>query len=243
MAKTLQQLLTKISLRKLEEASVVFKETQEGSEYYEVLKTRDPMLTLGGQYSEDLVKYYVLMNEKVIVLGANEDLSEEGQPLKVGDYAKVVGGGNFEHGDIVKIISDDGSGFTPLLCGLVRLGGDSDNECDGYLRRFKDYDDLVRATDEEVADAKEKAAEAKRLQAEAERWAKIGRKPNEFKKGDIVRVESNDRYNGVCGELEDYLPEQNQHSFGIRTFDGDYRAPKNETVKLVTPVDERFDRP
>ncbi|TFI48170.1 hypothetical protein E4O93_08960 [Diaphorobacter sp. DS2] len=42
---------------------------------------------------------------------------------------------------------------------------------------------LIRATDEEVAEAKRQAAE----KAVADKWADIGRKPNEFKVGDAVQ--------------------------------------------------------
>jgi hypothetical protein len=182
MAKTLEQLLAKISLRKLEEASVVFKETQQGSEYYEVLKTRDPMLTLGGQYSEDLVKYYVLTNEKVVVLSANEDLCEEEQPLKVGDYAKIrldADPGMLSFDDIVRITDKSPINYDFRVERII----------DGSSDAF-DSSELEKATDEEVAEAKRQKAETETKLAEVMRWAKIGRKPKEFKVGDAVRYKN-----------------------------------------------------
>jgi hypothetical protein len=105
---------------------------------------------------------------------------QQEEPLKVGDYAKVTNSlaidgeeRKLQVGDIYKIINLNHGGLFPLEA--VRLR-------DGQLNVFR-RDAITRATDEEVA-------EAKRQQAEAKRWAKIGRKPNEFKKGDIVSTEN-----------------------------------------------------
>jgi hypothetical protein len=226
MAKTLQEMLAKISLRKLEEASVVFKETQEGSEYYEVLKTRDPMLTLGGQYSEDLVKYYVLVNEKVIVLGAGEDLSEEEQPLKVGDYAKVVDSGTSSiaiEGEIVEVLATPYKDWDYNAKFVTKR-----KKCRVSTEQFM-AGELVRATDEEVSEAKRKHAE----QVESERWAKIGRKPLEYKVGDAVRYKN--AFTTVTTSKR-----------GLIRIDQSNHETRNIEVRptdltLVFPVEARFD--
>jgi hypothetical protein len=100
--------------------------------------------------------------------------------LKVGDYVKVVdtttrGGthrSNIEVGEIMRITEDDGTS-APY----------SAEKFDGSDYEWFREGTIVKATDEEVAEAKAKLAQ-KDLEA---KWAKIGRKPNEFKEGDAVR--------------------------------------------------------
>lgn len=109
-----------------------------------------------------------------------EPKQAEPEPLKVGDYAKVIGN-NSEHsaeiGDIVKIVYDDKTAF-PFKC--ERLDG-KELECPWFL-----VDELVLATPEEVAEAKAKLEAEKAKAEEKAKWAKIGRKVGEFKNGDIV---------------------------------------------------------
>ncbi|MDE1454796.1 hypothetical protein PVN32_21860 [Bacillus paralicheniformis] len=82
--------------------------------------------------------------------------------LKVGDYAKVVGKAiTAETGDIVKIIQDTGD-QVPFMVETM----------DGKDTEWRTERSLVRATDEEVAEAKDAAARAK------------------FKKGAKVRLKS-----------------------------------------------------
>lgn len=98
--------------------------------------------------------------------------------LKVGEYAKVIGGNNChtEIGDIVIIRSVDSEGDYEI------------NSLDGReLGGFKFAKNLVRATDEEVAEAKRKLE----LSEEIAKWAAIGRKVGEFKKGDVVEIIAN----------------------------------------------------
>jgi hypothetical protein len=101
--------------------------------------------------------------------GASEDR------LKVGDYAVAVGGNviGAHKGEIVQILHDDGSSI-PYHAQTL----------DGHGAGWFTSEALSRATDEEVAEAKRKLAGKEN----AEKWAAIGRKPGEFKKGDIVRV-------------------------------------------------------
>ncbi|WP_179115703.1 hypothetical protein [Bacillus sonorensis] len=84
--------------------------------------------------------------------------------LKVGDYAKVVGNesGHYVGIDEIVLIKRDDKDFAPFHC--EKLNGDAA----GIFYE----DELVHATDEEVAEAKDAAARAK------------------FKKGDKVRLKS-----------------------------------------------------
>ncbi|MEK4970670.1 hypothetical protein MKX29_24000 [Cytobacillus sp. FSL R7-0696] len=138
------------------------------------------------------------------------------QPLKVGDYAKVVGSSNTfdEKGAIVKIVEDDGTDI-PF----------KNEHLDGSYAGWQDVESLVRATDEEVAEAKAQAA----LEA---KWAKIGRKPNEFKKGDIVHSGN--------GSPEFTVLAEHEISTGKVAFES--RRVDLDIVGLVTPVESRFDR-
>lgn len=100
---------------------------------------------------------------------------EEVAPLTVGDYARVVEGANvgiLAVGDLVKI-RDIGTIYDFVV----------DRVSDGEGEAF-DHLDLVRATDEEVASAK--------AQAEVDAiFTANGRKVNELRKGDLVRVIDN----------------------------------------------------
>ncbi|MEI2356097.1 hypothetical protein [Mesobacillus zeae] len=159
-----------------------------------------------------------------------EKVDEE--PLKVGDYAKIADhvshDGYAGAGDIVEIHSNVGGVYDFRV---VKVSDKSD-----YT--LFDSCSLVRATDEEVAKAKAKLERKK----ESEKWAKIGRKSNEFKKGDIVSFE--DDFKGV-GEVEDIGGGSDAYDLlGVRVHDKDrsYQAPQIKTVKLIAPVEARFDR-
>ncbi|QUG79115.1 hypothetical protein [Bacillus subtilis] len=231
-------------------------------------------------------------------VSATEPKSER---WKVGDYAKVVNATDyhkFSDGDIVEILEDS---FTH-----------GNNEC---ARRITDESiqyilakELVRATDEEVAEAKDEVARAKfkkgvkvrllsggedyplggftdgkiyevsdndynhhkgrliRIEggncykgsgfatpdqleilseeeaAEHKKWAEIGRKVNEYKKGDIVRVvnaSGSDNENGDIGEITRI----NGSLFAVDTTTvkfGNFQLA--EDIELITPVEARFDR-
>jgi hypothetical protein len=96
--------------------------------------------------------------------------------LKVGDYAVVLKApGRLEIGDLVEITHEDAGGFDYNARRVL----------DGRTEVFQ-ADELRRATDEEVAEAQRKLAEKEN----AEKWAAIGRKPGEFKVGDVARPHS-----------------------------------------------------
>lgn len=148
------------------------------------------------------------------------------QPLKVGDYAKVVGSSNTfdEEGAIVKIVEDDGTDI-PF----------KNEHLDGSYAGWQDVESLVRATDEEVAEAKAQAEQA----SVEEKWAKIGRKPNEFKNGDIVRYMGKSSSKGSIVEVaEDSIRGWTKISWENRSGS----TEENSELVLITPVESRFDR-
>lgn len=154
--------------------------------------------------------------------------------LKVGDYAKVVAGCIIgDAGNIVKISADD-HGNIPYRCDVItgRRTGDWFWACES---------DLVPATEAEVAAAKE--AEAKRS-IEA-KWAKIGRKVDEYKAGDIVAYDDPPAIGNLgFGEVT-----EDTNSYGATRIEAvDYRGDRYryyldpEKLTLITPVEARFDR-
>ncbi|ATO12220.1 hypothetical protein ACJGE4_15515 [Bacillus velezensis] len=81
----------------------------------------------------------------------------------------------------------------------------------------------------------EEAAKIERQQAEEAKWAKIGRKIGEYKKGDVVQFK--DDYVAI-GVVEDVGTSR----LGVRMPDEAYQGPYKNDVTLITPVEARFDR-
>jgi hypothetical protein len=167
-----------------------------------------------------------------VLEGTVEELSQmakvfgvQPEPLKVGDYAKVISVSpamlGFSVGEIVKVLRIEDSGKYKTHIQVADKIGFGDNGVH-----------IVRATDEEVAEAKRKLAEA-----EVEKWAKIGRKPNEFKKGDIVKCV--DSCNGhPIGTIGEVAKASNVYEFVYVNANGIYKV---HTVELIAPVESRFD--
>jgi hypothetical protein len=86
-----------------------------------------------------------------------------------------------------------------------------------------------KATAEEIEKADEIA-----------RWAKIGRKPNEFKKGDIVRVLKDNPHGSVKrkGDIDEITYYDTNESFCVGEGAG---WMSYEDVELIVPVEQRFD--
>jgi len=164
------------------------------------------------------------------------------EPLKHGDYAKVIGieateshrgRHGFEIGEIVKIelINDVNQAAT-----CAKLNGN-------YApRKYVSLEDIVKATEEEVTAAKAEI-EAKKVEA---KWTEIGRKPNELKTGDIVRV-----IDSPCAHPEGSLVEvqtvYTDASLSAKGYDEGYGrivmyGYALDDVELITPVEARFDR-
>ncbi|MBT0952046.1 hypothetical protein KJK38_00170 [Bacillus velezensis] len=85
--------------------------------------------------------------------------------------------------------------------------------------------------------SEEEAAEIERKQAEEAKWAKIGRKIGEYKKGDIARVVDNKCAGRVAnGDIIEVLKQASGGSV-VDTVHGFFLK-----VELITPVEARFDR-
>lgn len=153
--------------------------------------------------------------------GATEPKPER---LKVGEYAKVVKrirDHSAKIGEIVIVKMDDKSEI-PYKCD--KLNG----ERSGWFYE----DELVRATDEEVAEAKGAA-----------KWAEIGREVGEYKEGDVVAYDDPEWFQnsgiGEVIELMDGTP------CVLATNSRGSKVPiyvSTEQIELITPVEARFDR-
>ncbi|MEH7736881.1 hypothetical protein QPL77_14690 [Bacillus pumilus] len=156
--------------------------------------------------------------------------------LKVGDYAKVVDAADHRglaEGDFVRISEDDESDI-PFYCDVLS-GELAKNSV--WMREKK----LVPATEAEVAAAKE--AEAKR--AIEAKWAKIGRKVGEYKKGDIVAYDDPAwfGYKGIGTVIKD--TDQGCDPLVEAVTSAGVLMPyclRESKLTLITPVEARFDR-
>jgi hypothetical protein len=156
-------------------------------------------------------------------VGVNAEVAKP-EPLKVGDYAKVIQTGHCNECEIVEILSVDYSEDYPFDTRLI-------NGEEGDCHR---PEQLARAIDEEVVEAKAKLAEKKL----AEKWAKIGREPNEFKKGDIVKLLDDTGANSI-GEIVEIARDDARWYIDEC---GDEYGCRPEWLGLITPVEARFDR-
>lgn len=164
------------------------------------------------------------------VSAASVEAEPKPERLKVGDYAKVVGGAcehQAEINDIVQVTFDDG-GSLPFRCDDI-----SGKSVGGFYEG-----ELVRATDEEVAEAKRAAAKA----TEHKKWAEIGREVGEYKVGDIVRVIDTGFSNLSVGDIGPIseIDESCAQVSARNLTDVNWVVFKR--IELITPVEARFDR-
>jgi len=155
------------------------------------------------------------------------------EPLKVGDYVKVIKPSfvmsGFENGDICKVSHLNYGGTYSILIEKI----------DSYLGGFGALGEhFVKAAEEEVVAAK----------AEIEtksKWAKIGRVVNEFKVGDIIHVDATSAFGvNTFGEVVREADEDGDLRVEAVDDAGDeeeFFVP-TEKATLVTPVEARFDR-
>jgi transcription antitermination factor NusG len=137
-------------------------------------------------------------------------------PLKVGEYAKVVKNeGLLKVGDIVTITDE------------------KPNHYDFFVKRVSDGKKEAFNTSELVKINAEEVAEI----TGASRWAKIGRKPNEFKKGDVVRVKNPCGAPLIRGQLVEVRQDTNSQ-YSVLVTDKGWAV---SVSGLITPVEHRFD--
>jgi hypothetical protein len=176
--------------------------------------------------------------EFLIYLGKRFELFEKvggEKSLKVGDYVVPLESADDKYyvtntgmklGKVVKELEGDYRDIKVEViaheCGM---------EVGGIFHVESKY--FRKATDEEVAQAK---AEYERKQAE-QKWAKIGRKPGEFKKGDIVRVVECTGAHEI-GEIVELAEDGASEYLGN---DGVVLVGEPEWFELIAPVESRVD--
>lgn len=183
---------------------------------HDVLEPVAPQL---AQLETELAATKAKVAEMEAQLAAVKKAEAEAQRLKVGDYAKVVQSGHGNYGKIVEITKDDLRG--PYVYATKHLNEDgADIHAPGQL---------VRATDEEVAEAKRKLE----LHEIESKWHAIGREIGEFKEGDFAQV-----VDSPCA-LPDGSFFEVKHVRGGNVYDHEgfvYMLPHKQ-LKLVAPVE------
>lgn len=165
------------------------------------------------------------------------------EPLKVGDYAIVTGvdstrrqrgSHGFKIGELVELKNSLtlGEGYR-----VKRLSGDVE-KADKV-----NTEDLRKATDEEVAEAKAKA-EASAGQARKEAvFTQAGRKPNEYRKGDIVVVTGESTGEKFYGEIGGKNETYSDNRYYFTQFGRIYRnTDKASDMTPITFIESRLDR-
>jgi hypothetical protein len=184
-------------------------------------------------------KYYEIV--EIDVLGDPQIIDDDGDELDIGGFEFEVyemvaeGAPKFEVGDYAKVLA---KGFwRDIEVGsIVKIVGQKDDDGD-YKVELLDGSDYDYFNDEQLEKITEEEAN------EFVKWAKIGRKPGEFKNGDIVRViDTQSSYIkngeiGILGENDDY----GAYRVFVRDVKtGNWHSPKH--LELICPVEHRFDR-
>jgi hypothetical protein len=189
-------------------------------------------ISLAGEIGMDKIRqeFDKAVRAEIDRVGVNVDFDAKKKTLKVGDYAKVINedGHPFKTGELVEVTHVDINDTYMSYCV-------SNSVESSWMMNSQ----ITRATDEEVAEAKREYANQQAEKELADKWAKIGRKPNEFKEGDIIGFKflhepllayEAKRIDGK--ELWYYDAEEKREMF---------LASDSDSVSLVTPVEHRFD--
>jgi ribosomal protein L21E len=183
-------------------------------------------ITVEGQVYEGTPEELKEIFEMFGVKFPTEEVAKvEAPKFSVGDYVKVMKDiYEYKQGDIVKITSEENDPHSSFDFRVLSLSQGRH----GYVS----VNWIEKVSEEEAV--------------RFEKWAKIGRKPNEFKKGDIVRVKPNnywfDNSDYIYGVV-DHLAESGNPSVIGRVKDGRIISLYIEVdnVELIAPAESRFD--
>ncbi|QUW39286.1 hypothetical protein [Bacillus cereus] len=179
----------------------------------------------GGIYG---CNQYVLKSALVKATEA-EVLEAKQALLKEGDFARIIANTSnhrFEIGTVVKLKSESGTSFTAYYL----------DESDFWGVYSKDLESLTK---EEAEHIEREAEEGKKVKAERAKWAAIGRKVGEIKKGDIVRTTSHFGNVNPMGTVGVAHKDGTVCSCSTLALKGD--TSNWPSVELVVPVEQRFD--
>ncbi|SER88228.1 hypothetical protein [Psychrobacillus sp. OK032] len=155
------------------------------------------------------------------------------EPLKVGESVIIRGNSKFGVDLDGKLGVYEGTSVTyaPSHARVNTLGERT------YVVK---YEQLRKATDEEVAEAKAKAESLAKQAAKDAVFTKAGRKPNEYRKGDIVRVLNPRIANLIVGEVGEITSYDSSGSFNVTHKRSCWVG--YDQVEPVTFAESRLDR-
>ncbi|PFZ37999.1 hypothetical protein COL77_25950 [Bacillus wiedmannii] len=167
-----------------------------------------------------------------LVKATDEEVLEANQSLlKKGDYARIIGNTSshkFEIGTIVKL-ERYASGDDAFAAYYL-------DESDFWYAYRRDFEPLTKEEAEHIA---REAEEEKKVNAERAKWEAIGREVGELRNGDVVQFTestgTSDFPEGSVAIITNVIG--NNFNFGE---DGLYDG-KSSWIKLIVPVEERFD--
>ncbi|MGB9945317.1 hypothetical protein ACO0DA_20245 [Bacillus subtilis] len=286
----------------------ITKSEARAGDYVKFIETDDEGITIGKLYEIEAIdcdgdpvftddidqENYAQSDDTYEVYRKVSAAEPKPERLKVGEYAKVVQEYHHQNGEII-ILRDRGSERSDTF-------PFRSERLDGTTGDIFGHRHLVRATDEEVAEAKRAVELAKfkegakvRLKSggekyslngfengkiyevvhinfnhrlgrriaieggdsrevygfatpdqleilseeeatELKKWAEIGREIGEYKKGDVVRYDYGD--NEICEVVDD----TEDGRVGVQTKDYGICREKPTNLRLITPVEARFDR-
>jgi hypothetical protein len=175
--------------------------------------------------AEELKEIFAMMGVEFPAGKAKEE------PFKVGDKVRLTSGGN-KHPLLGLVTGKIYEVFEPkpkYHVGTIQIKG-------GGFSGFAKPDQLEKVSAEEVAEIEAKAKKESERFEVLRRWAKIGRKPNEFKEGDIVKFVTHAFLIESISDTHIYFKTHGGSSYGV------YIGNVPSTVELITPVEARFDR-
>ncbi|MED3832975.1 hypothetical protein [Peribacillus frigoritolerans] len=152
----------------------------------------------------------------VVVITGNKEFFSRGSVNNVGDVGKISREG------------DNGGSFGVEVPGNLTVSNCT-HKSEVRLANAEE----IRTYETAVSEVEKAEVEAKKT----ERWAKIGRKPNEFKKGDIVRVKEYVMGDGSGIEVVESGPRGDLS--GGNYYFGD-SATLGKHLELIAPVEAKF---
>ncbi|MED4579079.1 hypothetical protein P9480_09985 [Bacillus atrophaeus] len=199
-------------------------------DYVKFIETDDSSLTVGKMYEIVNIDYEGYLD--FIDDDGDKNCGVSSEVFEV--YRKVSAAEQKPHrqnGEIVRLRASGSEWSDAFPFRSERL--------DGTTGDIFGHKNLVRATDEEVAEAKRVVAEA----AEHKKWAEIGREVGEYKEGDVVAYDDPNWFkNSGIGEVVGLSAgEPRVRAVNSRGNKLSYYLDPGK-LRLVTPVEARFDR-
>lgn len=169
------------------------------------------------------------------VIVETED-TPKAKPLEVGDYAVVIGleGASARHnGNIVELTKQ--WNMNSARFNVSSIGESGIASCN--------EENLRKATDAEVAEAKALAEQSAKDAKLTQVFTQVGRKPNEYRKGDIVVVTGESTGEKFYGEIGGKNETYSDNRYYFTQFGRIYRnTDKASDMTPVTFVESRLDR-